>query len=158
MALDIFGRPPADYGGSFAADAAVVAFSLGPGVQGGVGLLTQSISFTYTQQVHLVYEVGSRFVFYVAGRARGEGSINRILGPRPVSLAFYQAYGNVCRANQNTLLFQVAQGCNAPADTGSGLALALIGVVIPSITIAVQSPENMLVNEQLQLMYVALIA
>jgi hypothetical protein len=157
VAYDIFGRVPADYGGSFAADAAFVAFSLGPGVEGGVGMLTQQISFSYTQQISLVYEIGSRSVFYVAGRAKGEGQIARILGPRPVLPAFYAAYGNICRANQNTLLFQVVSGCNNPGDVGAGLAFALIGVVIPSITISVQSPQEMMISEQLSLLYVALI-
>src|SRR6185295_12185919 len=94
MALDVFGRLPPLYGGAFSADAAVASFGALAG--GGVGLLCQQIQFTYAQRVTRLYEIGTRFTFYVVGRSAGELQVQRVLGPRPVSLAFYQAYGNPC--------------------------------------------------------------
>lgn len=160
MPLDIFGRLPPDFGGAFGADAAVLAFALGPGgpsVTGGVGLLTQSLEFKYTQQIQRIYEVGSRNVFYVVGRTQGDAAVARVLGPRPVLLAFYQAYGNACRAGENVLLFQVGTGCSLPADTGAGLAFALLGVVLTSLGVSVKA-DDMMVGEQLTMMYTALVA
>jgi len=159
MPLDIFGRLPPDFGGAFGADSAVVAFAVGPGgasIAGGVGLLTQSLQFKYTQQINRIYEVGSRAVFYVVGRTQGSAGVSRVLGPRPVLLAFYQAYGNACYAGQNVLLFQVASGCNLPGDTGAQLAFAMLGVVIVDLEVSVKA-DDMLVGEQLQLMYTALV-
>lgn len=159
MPFDAFGRLPPDFGGAFGADAAIVTFALGPGgpsVAGGVGLLTQSLSFQYQQKIQRVYEVGSRSVFYVVGRTEGSAEVDRVLGPRPVLLAFYAAYGNACRAGENVLLFQVASGCQVPGDTGAGVAFALLGVVLQSLAVSVRA-EDMMVSEKLGMMYTALV-
>ena len=140
------------FGGAFAADAAVCSFGALAG--GGVGLLTQQLQFTYTQRVTRLYEIGSRFTFYVVGRSQGEASVQRVLGPRPVSLAFYSTYGNPCTAG--TLLFQVGTGCFLGQIEGT-LAFTLTGVLLISISVSVRA-EDMIVSEQLQMMYVALLA
>ena len=150
--LDIFGRLPMQFGGAFSADAAVVSF--GGLAGGGVGLLTQQLMFSYQQRVTRLYEIGSRFTFYVVGRSQGDASVQRVLGPRPVSLAFYQAYGNPCTSG--TLLFQVGVGCSLGQVQGA-LAFLLTGVLIVAIQISVRA-EDMIVAEGLQMMYVALIA
>ena len=151
MALDIFGRVPLQFGGAFAADAAVASF--GGLAGGGVGLLTQQLQFSYTQRVTRLYEIGSRFVFYVVGRSQGDAGAQRVLGPRPVSLAFYRLYGNPCTSG--TLLFQVGVGCYLGQIEGS-LSFLLTGVILVSIQISVRA-EDMIVGEALQMMYVALI-
>ena len=58
MAADVFSRQGQDFGGSFAADAAKVVFSATDLNDGGVGLLTQSLSFNYTQSITRMYEIG----------------------------------------------------------------------------------------------------
>ena len=151
MALDVFGRLPMQFGGAFSADAAVASF--GGLAGGGVGLLTQQLQFSYTQRVTRLYEIGSRFVFYVVGRSQGDAAAQRVLGPRPVSLAFYQAYGNPCTSG--TLLFQVGVGCFLGQIEGS-LSFLLTGVLLVSIQISVRA-EDMIVGESLQMMYAALI-
>lgn len=151
MSLDLFGRIPAQFGGAFSADAAVASF--GGLAGGGVGLLTQSIQFSYVQRVTRLYEIGSRFVFYVVGRTSGDAQVQRVLGPRPVSLAFYRLYGNPCTAG--TLLFQVGVGCFL-GDIEGSLSFLLTGVLLTAIQISVRA-EDMIVGESLQLMFVALI-
>jgi hypothetical protein len=151
MALDIFGRLPMQFGGAFAADSAVASF--GGLAGGGVGLLCQQLQFSYTQRITRLYEIGSRFVFYVVGRSQGDAGAQRVLGPRPVSLAFYRLYGNPCTSG--TLLFQVGVGCFLGEITGS-LSFLLTGVILVSIQISVRA-EDMIVGEALQMMYVALI-
>jgi len=152
---DLFGRTPLAFSGAFAADAAVLTF--GGLAGGGVGLVTEQISFQYQQQITRLFEIGSNNVYYIAGRSQGSAGVGRVLGPRPVSTAFYQTYGNVCNAATNTLIFQAAVGCNLPGDSGAGLAMALVGVVLNSIAFSVNNPENMIINEQLAMMYVALV-
>jgi hypothetical protein len=152
---DVFGRLPLEFGGAFAADAAIATF--GGVAGGGVGLLTQQIQLGYQQSITRLYEVGTRATFYVAGRSQGNANVSRVLGPRPVSAAFYAAYGNICNAAANTLIFQVISGCNVAGDTGAGLTFAAIGVVIVSLGMTVTA-ENMIINEALALMYVALLA
>ncbi len=151
MALDIFGRLPLQFGGGFAADAAVASF--GGLAGGGVGLLTQQLQFSYTQRVTRLYEIGSRFVFYVVGRSQGDAAVQRVLGPRPVSVAFYRLYGNPCTSG--TLLFQVGVGCFLGTIQGA-LSFLLTGVLLVSIQISVRA-EDMIVGEALQMMYVSLI-
>jgi hypothetical protein len=153
MPLDIFGRSTPLYGGTFAADAAVCSF--GGLAGGGVGLLTQQIQFSYTQRVTRLYEIGTNYTFYVVGRSAGELAVQRVLGPRPVSLAFYQAYGNPCSTG-NTLLFSIGVGCNTPGDLNAGFNLLLTGVLITTISISVRA-EDMIVAESLQMLYVALL-
>lgn len=121
-----------------------------------MGLLTQQLNFQYQQQITRLYEVGSRNTFYVGGRSQGSATLARVLGPRIVNLAFYSTYGNICNAATNTLAFQLAVGCNNPADLGAGMAFTLIGCVITSISLSVGA-ENMIINENLQLMFVALL-
>lgn len=153
MAGDIFGRMPMEFGGAFAADAAVASFGALAG--GGVGLLTQELQFSYTQRVTRLYEIGTRFTFYVVGRSQGEASVKRVLGPRSVNLAFYSAYGNPCTSG--SLVFQVGTGCFLGGSPGGSLAFTLTGVLLISISVAVRA-EDMIVSEQLQMMYVALLA
>lgn len=151
---ELFGRVPMLYGGAFTADACLVTFGSGV-VGGGVGLLTQEVTFTYRQNITRVYEVGSRYTFYVAGRSQGEGNMRRVLGPRPINLAFYVVFGNPCNA-YNSLVFSMAQGC-VPGDDNffaSSVSFALMNVLLNSFGLTVQA-EQMLVNEQLQFMFIS---
>lgn len=156
MAEDIFGRVPADFGGAFAADAAVITFALGPGVQGGVGLLTTDLQVQFMQRITRFYELGSRATFYISGRSEGSGEIDRVLGPRPVTLSFYRTYGNICNARQNTLLFQAASGCTIPGDTGAGIAMSMLGVVLSGYGLNTRA-EDAVIREKLPYMFVSLI-
>lgn len=153
---DILGRNPGTFGGAFSADSAAITFGLGPGVAGGVGLITQKMTFVYSQKITRIYEIGSRAVFFVVGRAEGRAQISRILGPRPTTLAFYAAYGNACRADQNTLIFQAVSGCNVPSDTGAGFVFACVGCLLEQIQFDV-SAEQGLVAENLAISFVSMV-
>jgi hypothetical protein len=171
-----------EFGGAFSADAAQIAFSFSnPSStfveRGGVGLLTQQLNFNYQQQITRLYEIGSQRTFYVAGRPQGQAMLARIAGPREVTLAFYYKFGNVCCAKDNVLQFRAAAMCTplgsgttTEADvnalttaasllgnynSGTNLDLKMTGVVITSVGFTVQS-ENMVINEQVQCMFVSL--
>ncbi len=162
---DIFGRASDAFGGAFAADAAKVTFAQDPGIlgsgeglngfsnNGGVGLLTQNLSFQYTQQVTRIYELGTNYSFYVAGRTQGSLSVGRILGPRPVALAFYQKYANVCDAATNHLDIELSAGCKVIGEfQGQTYAFSLKFCVITSIGVSMTA-QDMIINEQLQVMF-----
>jgi len=159
---DILGRVPLMFGGAFIADGAVATF--GGLAGGGVGLLCQQLSFSYQQSVVRLYEIGSNLAFYIVGRTQGSAQAARVLGPRPVSLAFYTAYGNPC--NNNVITFKAGVGCGSnvtstgPGVGGNGytqITLTLTGVVLMSISMSVAA-QDMIINEQLQMMYIALMA
>lgn len=155
---DIFGRVPLQFAGAFVADGAVATF--GGLAGGGVGLLAQQLSFSYQQAVTRLYEIGSQLAYYVIGRTQGSAQVARVLGPRPVSLAFYTAYGNPC--NANVITFRAGVGCG-PGVVGVGpgsngftqIVFTLTGVCLVSISISVAA-QDMIVNEQLQLMFISL--
>lgn len=153
---DIFDRPGQQFGGSFASDAAKIVFA-GAGEilgGGGVGLLTQNLQVGYTQQVTQLYEIGTNYVFLVCGRARGQVSIGRVLGPRPVQTAFYRKYGNVCNAATNNIAIQAEMGCQGQGGSGQ-VSFHIKNLVLTSVAITVAA-ENMILNEQLGAQFVSL--
>lgn len=95
------------HGGSFSADGMTLQF----GGSGGVGLLTQQISFTYSQALSTLYEIGSAQVYYVGGRATGNLSVSRIIGPSNLTQAFVAEFSDVC--NPGTLELSAASGCGS---------------------------------------------
>lgn len=147
MSVDIFGRLPLVWGGAVSSDSIVAQFALGPGVEGGVGLLAQSLEIQYGYRLDRLYEIGSRFVFYVAGRSEGGITLYRVLGPRPVVLAFYKIYGNPCFAPSNVLVFAITTGCAQPGDNANILRFALFGIVFSDIRFMIRDASSMLMNE-----------
>lgn len=160
MTTDIFSRGGQDFGGSFAADAAKVVFSQADVNDGGVGLLTQNLAINYTQQITRLYEIGTQKTFYVVGRAQGQVSMGRVLGPRPVQLGFYQKFGNACNAAENNIDFLADTGCTQTGGqvvnfTEGVYAFGIRNAVITSIGITIAA-QDMIINEQLAMLFVAL--
>lgn len=165
---DLFGRAADSFGGAFSADSAKITFAEDTGafgavaggaalaaLGGGVGMLTQQLSFSYQQQVTRIYEIGTNFSFYVAGRTQGSLSMGRVIGPRPVAVAFYRKFGSVCQAATNTLNIQLATGCQDPGQFAQVYAFSLKFCVITSIGVSINA-QDMMINEQLQLMFASL--
>ena len=172
---DIFNRQSDAFGGSFSADGAFLTFA-SPGVGGtaglvgsqsptslGVGLLTQSIQVGYQQQVLRLYEIGTNYHFYVAGRTSGNASVARVLGPRPISIAFYNKYGDVCEAATNILTLTMATGCRSTGDFanpagfgGAQFNIRMLFCVITNFGFSMNAQDAM-INENLQLMFCSLL-
>lgn len=171
---EIFGRVPLTFGGGFAADAANIFFGTycvfdpakGEVVCGdeatipfsGLGLLTQSINIQYQQPINRIYEVGGDFEYYIAGRPQGNLAVGRIVGPRPITIAFYTLFGNVCYGPNTALLFAGAAGCNeVPALGGeNGFMFMVSGAILQSIGVSVAA-QDMVINEQLSFMFISLL-
>lgn len=159
MAADIFSRSGNDFKGSFASDAAKVIFAgVGLGI-GGVGLLTQNMNVQYAQRITRLYEIGTNFTYLIAGRTQGSLSMARVLGPRPVQLEFYRKYGNVCNAAENHLNFEADTGCQVeggPSSPGAGAyAFGIKNAVISNYGLTLAA-EDVVINEQLQMMFISL--
>jgi hypothetical protein len=154
---DIFGRVTDLYGGSFSADGAAVTFSqdlglsLDPASFTETGLLLQQLQVQYTQNILRMYEIGSLYSFLIAGRTQGQMSLNRVLGPRPVSLAFYVTFGDVCNAATNIIALNFQAGCGL-GGAGGDVEIAALYCVINNLGISTQA-ENALITESVSLMF-----
>lgn len=171
MASDILARAGNDFQGSFAADAARVTFASGaPGSNAGylgVGMLTQTIGINYQQSISRIYEIGTNYTYLVVGRAAGQISLARVLGPRPVQLAFYTKFGNACNAASNNLNFEADTGCpqGDSASVNPGAQGGLVGTykfgihnaVITNLGINIGA-QDMVINESIGMLFVSLTA
>lgn len=172
---EIFNRRPLAFGGAFAADAANIFFGtvcLPDGAGGfvcggnaiipfsGIGLLTQNVNIQYSQPINRIFEVGGHFQYFVAGRPQGNMSLGRIVGPRPITTAFYTLFGDVCKGPNTSMLFAGAAGCSEipilGVDEGNGFMFLVDGALLQSIGISVGA-QDMIINEQLQFMFIALL-
>ena len=105
---DIFGRS-VNYGGGFKGDDAVISIS---GVSAGA--LVQSLSFEYGQAMTRIWDLTSSSVFIVAGRAEGNWSIARIVGPG----GFMRALVAMDVCDPGTVSFSAGKGfCDASDNT-----------------------------------------
>jgi hypothetical protein len=170
---DVFSRASQNLADIIPVDAAKLAFAAGDGTAFGVGMMTQNININYTQQINRLYEIGTNSTYFVGGRTQGQIAIGRVIGPRPVQVAFYKKYGNMCNARDNTINLTTGfGGCISAGELEAALALggvagaagAVAGgsskfsmkfCVITTIGITIGA-QDMIVNEQLQLMYVSL--
>lgn len=165
---DIFNRNTDFFGGSFAADQGFVTFpnllsAAGLPIGANIGLLIQSLALTYTQSVTRLYEVGRPAIYYVGGRTNGDIGLQRVVGPRTISDAFYQTYGDICRARTNTLDFTIANGCGEAGTTVVAAGSNFGGVqytahfcVITTVGVNVGAAD-MIINESLRMMFSSLL-
>ena len=143
---DVFGRD-IQIGGGFKADGAKVTFA-GKGCK--EGLLVQNISIQYQQQVNRLYEVGCPEVYLIAGRTNGTISMARVIGPKGIMKDFYSEYGDPCETKSLTIELSpgLCQGASNSAVTANKVIITSIGISV--------SANDMLINEQMQLMFVTL--
>lgn len=164
---DIFNRSTDSFGGSFAADQATLTFpalqQFGVNIGADVGLLIQRLAMNYQQQVTRLYEVGRPAIYYVGGRTNGDAGMDRVIGPRTISNAFYTTYGDMCRAAQNTLDFSIDNGCafgGPQGDLGAGargfVSYRCHFAVITAVAVNVAAAD-MIINESVRLMFSSLL-
>jgi hypothetical protein len=147
MARDIYNRV-VDLGAPLAADATRLVL---PYI-GGEDMLVQSMNLTYTQNVSQVWEVGSSFTYFIAGRTQGQMQVARIVGSKGIGTEFIAQFADVCKMASNHLTLQFFAGCEEGQARGS---LKVEGAVITSIAYAVQA-QDMIVNETFNMMFARL--
>lgn len=155
---DIFGRLNDVHGGSFSSDGALITFPGildGPAEEPGVGLLTQNLTIAYQQMITRLFEIGSARSYLVGGRSQGTLGVARIIGPRPLLVAFYKRYGDVCRAADNNISLTLFAGCRTAAGnttTSERSHIDALFCVITSIAFSLNA-QDMIINEQLQMIF-----
>jgi hypothetical protein len=157
---DIFNKVTNKLGAAWSADGAAVSFAGQAAGLLGVGMIVQQVNIGYQQQVTRLYEIGSTNTYYVAGRVQGNMTVGRIVGPGVVMSRFYERFGDVCNASQNTMNLYIGTGCYV---TGSGGTTAefpnarfiISYCVLINVGISVGA-QDMVINEQLQLMFISM--
>jgi hypothetical protein len=132
------------HNGGFRADQLTLTF----GGTDVAGFLVQNVQFTYTQQVTLLYEIGSAFVYYVGGRAQGQATLSRVVGPSQLAGTFISQFNDLCEPAD--IDFDASAGC----DSG-GPHYTLEDAVLTTISLSVTA-QDVVINEQLQFMFINL--
>ena len=156
---EVFSQVASQFGGAISPEGVEMTFVEGglPGnapVVNGIGLLVQQLQLAFQQQFARFYELSSRRVYYVAGRAAGQSSLNRVVGPQAVLEQFYDTFGSVCRAAGNSVSFRLKNRCATGPNgedlgqfTGSYLAkfcvLTQIGINGTAQDLVVNETSNM---------------
>lgn len=117
-------------------------------LDGTVVALAQNSQFQFSQNVAMLFEIGSNDVYYVGGRAQGTCTIGRIVGPAGAAGSLATGLGDLC--GDRPVVSLDASGCSGDATT-----YTLEGCILTVIAVTV-SAQDVVVNEQLQLMFVNL--
>jgi len=132
--------------GSFKADALKLSFN-----GDSLGSLAQGINVTFTQQVSMMYELGTSNVYYVGGRCQGQAQVSRVIGPAgggggggtPVS-----GYGDICKPANIQIDIETG-GCS----TAQAQNLIMKAAVLVSYAISATSQE-VVINNQLSYQFI----
>ncbi len=145
MAQDIYGRT-VEFGGAFASDRVTISFS---GV--AAGLLAQSVSTDYAQNINRIWELGSKKTYFVGGRTSGNFSMSSLSGPGGLSTTFIKRYGDLCQMANNNITLSYGGGWCA-GGSGTSSQYVLNQLVVQQIQAQVQASEMML-NEAVSGMF-----
>jgi hypothetical protein len=153
--MDIFQRRTS-FGGGFSMLTAKIIFA---GFK--TGLAFSNIGVGYNQQIVRLWDLdgASGNTYLIAGHAMGQASIGKTIGPRPTTNAFYQRYGDVCQASQNTLSLSASTACTAgtqgATQFGGSLSIGLSGVVANGITLSADA-QDPVIRQSMALTFIAL--
>lgn len=148
---ELFTRTEVDFGGAMHAQNGIITPA-----NGLTGVLMQNVQLSYQQNVSRIYELGNRGqksrVYYVGGRAQGNMSAAHVIGPGVSIKAFYDNFGDVCNAQNNTCVIDLSPNvCGTDAAAAQAKYTAKFCVLV-SIGMSV-SAQDFVVNENSQLMF-----
>jgi hypothetical protein len=147
---DVFTRTEVDFGGAMHAQNGVIVPN-----NGLSGVLMQNIQLSYQQQVTRIYELGNRGqrtkVYYIGGRSQGTMGAAHVIGPGVSMKAFYDNFGDVCKAQTNTCVIDLAPNICEGQGTAKAKYTAKYCVLI-SLGVSVAA-QDFVVNENSQLMF-----
>lgn len=144
----VFAGTPQAYNGAFRANQLVLSFANTP----TAGHLVTRINFSYQQEISMLYELGSAFVYYVGGRARGKAEMERVIGPAPLGGSFIQNMNDICKPD--TVVLDASGGCpkGASSSGGGGAKYTLQDCVLESVGGNIQVEDSMM-HENMGLMF-----
>lgn len=143
MPTDLFGRD-IDVGQPFSADEVSLIFSGG----GQQELVVQSLDVSYRQNITRLWELGSGAQYFVAGHTEGNLSMARVVGPAPVSDAFFSHFGDVCNVQETNIALKSSTGCGTG---GTGKKIQADSCVITQVAYRVAA-QDMVVNETVSML------
>ena len=130
-----------------------------------LGLVT-NVNIQYSQQVNRIFDMNlahkpqknKSAMYYIGGRAQGQLTIGRVLGPQGTPCQFYSDFGNVCGIQQTIrLTFSAGTGKRGAAGAGGTCELRPIvfDVTDPLLTNVgiTQNSNDVVVNENVTLMF-----
>lgn len=152
---DVFTRTEVDFGGAMHAQNGIIVPN-----NGLSGVLMQNIQLSYQQQVTRIYELGNRGqktkVYYIGGRSQGTMGAAHVIGPGVSMKAFYDNFGDVCKAKTNTVTVDLAPNICATGSSSSGgggkAKYTAKYCVLISLGVSVAA-QDFVVNENSQLMF-----
>ena len=153
---NIFGRKGGNIKAAFSAD----SVSLQVGDIGGDGhdLIVQNLRVQYAQQVSKIYDLSSQpdtgaDAYYVAGRAEGQASLQKVIGPTADLQAFYKAYGDPCEVageegTEKNIVLTGKFGCTAGGGiTGEETAITLVQPIVVSFGMSVNANDVLITED-----------
>jgi hypothetical protein len=148
---DVFKRTELSFGGAFAADKGIITPAAGLS-----GVLMQSLSLNYAQNITRVYELGNTGqtinVYMIGGRSQGGLQVAHIVGPKLVLKAFYDKFSDVCEAGTNDIELKLTR---AQCSSGGGSKTVMYRCkycVLVQIGVSVQA-NDLVINENSQLQF-----
>jgi hypothetical protein len=142
MATNIFGREGGSVKGAFSAD------TLKLQIGGDSDLLVQNLRVQYQQQVSKIYDLSSSTpsdAYYVAGRADGQSSMQKVMGPSADVSAFYSKFGDPCNEGRGNLVLSGEFGCAGAASGNTSVTLE--EPVITSFGMAVNANDVLITED-----------
>lgn len=146
MAIDMFGREN-EFGGSFAADLVTLNFGKLVNAKGAV---VQRLALAYQQQITRIYELGSGVFYYVGGRAAGEASLDKVLGPGDIIDQFIRTYGDICSPEALQITMRTGP-CGTKTQQGGYVRYACSDCVATAVGLNLGA-NDILVNQNCRLM------
>lgn len=149
---EVFTRTEVDFGGAMHAQNGIIVPNAGL-----TGVLMQNIQLGYQQAVTRIYELGESGkrtkVYYIGGRSQGTLGAAHVIGPGVSMQAFYDNFGDVCKAKNNTCVIDLSPNICAASAAGGGKAKYTAKYcVLISIGVSVAA-QDFVVNENSQLMF-----
>lgn len=150
MANDIFNREASSIKGVFRSDAVKLTIDTDATM-----VLVQNLGIRYQQRITRLFELNSADSYFVAGRAEGQMTLRRILGPDSTVSKFYGLFGDVCQVNEtsNIVLDLAAKAC--PGKNVANFKYTVKFPVITDVGISVAT-QDMLITEDTTMMFSAL--
>lgn len=147
---DVFTRTEVGFGGAMHAQNGIITPA-----NGLSGVLMQNIQLSYQQQVTRIYELGNNRtrtnVYYVGGRSQGTMGAAHVVGPGVTMKAFYDNFGDVCKAETNTCVLDLTPNiCPGKATVKATYTCKYCVLISIGVSVAAQ---DFVVNENSQLMF-----
>lgn len=117
------------------------------------GAMVQNFSYNFNQQINQFFELGSSSVFFVAGRAQGQLTIQKLAAAKGLALRISN-FNDVCRPS-DIALKSASAGCGAtPGSNLGGNYEVLFKSCVLSGVQGNADAQSVIINHGITLMFV----